>query len=133
MDYDHCANCGKIRSQHNSKNNSCPIGRKHVVYGYTKFQRLTGNIEHDSSKIYKRSFDSPKVGCSYIHKGKPVYVTGGCVVNDLWNFRPINKDDTLGEQQECYGHEFTDKVKCEVVIEKAITKVIINWNKYLDL
>ena len=122
-----CTNCGKVRSQHHAKDSACPIGKRHRIYGYTQFQQLLGNIEFDSIKMYKRSFDSPEVGCSYIREGKPVYVIGRHIDN-RWNFQPINKDGTLGKQQWCYGHEFTEKIKC-----KVITKVLINWEEYQDL
>jgi hypothetical protein len=130
---DKCANCGKARDQHHAKDAACPIGKRHRVYGYTQFQHLVGDYEQDSSKMYKRSFDSPEIGCAYIHEGKPVYVIDGCMtsggrVSNWWTFQPINKDGTLGKQQSCYGYEFTEKIKC-----KVMTKVQIDWNRYQDL
>lgn len=130
---DKCSNCGKARDQHNAKDSTCPIGKKHRIYGYTQFQQLSDDFVANSSKIYKRSFDSPEVGCAYIREGMPVYVVDGCVmsggrVSNWWSYQPINKDGTLGKKSGCYGYEFTEKIKCNVV-----TKVSINWNGYQDL
>ena len=130
---DKCANCGKPRDQHNSKDSACPIGKRHKTYGYTQFKYLSGNLEDDEKNMYKRSFDTPEIGKCYLYQGKPVYVTDGCTssggrVSNWWSFKYINKDGTLGRSAGCYGYEFTEKIPC-----KVYTKVEINWDKYQDL
>jgi len=122
---DKCANCHKPRDQHHAKNNTCPIGKKHRIYGYTNFYGLDGSLS-DEYRVYKRSFEHPVIGQCYLHKGKPVYIVDGILISngkvkDWWGYRLINKDGTLGKSGNCHGSEFTEKIAC-----KIITKVIID-------
>ncbi|CAK0760401.1 hypothetical protein CCP1ISM_90014 [Azospirillaceae bacterium] len=57
----------------------------------------------------------------------PVYITDGQSesggrVSNWWGFRFINEDGTLGKASGCYGNEFTDEIKCKVVITVIIDK-----------
>lgn len=64
----------------------------------------------------------PQVGKAYLHKGRPVFVTGGYYmgnrgVSNHWSYRVINPDGTLGEQGADYANsedKFQTELPCEL-------------------